>query len=151
MSRKSSARTDGPRSMGLPEPLKTRPSMSSETGVRRMSPVNSHTVFLASIPDVPSNTCVDVTIDHPRLGENSLSLSLSLSAGSVYLNDGFAAADFEDLPRPDGAVGQPQVDDLGVLGELDVVQDHQRSVHARHRPVRCGPSPFFGQSNGCGN
>ena len=42
--------------MGLPEPLKTRPSMSSETGVRRMSPVNSHIVFLASIPDVPSNT-----------------------------------------------------------------------------------------------
>ena len=32
------------------------PSMSSETGVRKMSPVNSQAVFLASIPDVPSNT-----------------------------------------------------------------------------------------------
>lgn len=31
--------------------------MSSETGVRRMSPVNSQEVFLASIPEVPSNTC----------------------------------------------------------------------------------------------
>ena len=33
------------------------PSMSSETGVRKMSPVNSQLVFLASMPDVPSNTC----------------------------------------------------------------------------------------------
>lgn len=30
--------------------------MSSDTGVRMMSPVNSHAVFLASIPEVPSNT-----------------------------------------------------------------------------------------------
>lgn len=33
------------------------PSMSSETGVRNMSPVNSQLVFLASMPAVPSNTC----------------------------------------------------------------------------------------------
>lgn len=33
------------------------PNMSSETGMRRMSPVNSHVVCLASMPDVPSNTC----------------------------------------------------------------------------------------------
>lgn len=33
------------------------PSMSSDTGVRRISPVNSQAVFLASMPDVPSNTC----------------------------------------------------------------------------------------------
>ena len=32
------------------------PSMSSDTGVRRMSPVNSQVVFWASIPEVPSNT-----------------------------------------------------------------------------------------------
>lgn len=32
------------------------PSISSDTGVRRISPVNSQDVFLASIPDVPSNT-----------------------------------------------------------------------------------------------
>lgn len=36
-----------------PPPL---PSMSSDTGVRRMSPVNSQVVFWASIPEVPSNT-----------------------------------------------------------------------------------------------
>ena len=56
MSRKSSAITVGPLSMGFPDPLKIRPSMSSETGVRKMSPVNSQVVFLASIPDVPSKT-----------------------------------------------------------------------------------------------
>ena len=33
------------------------PSMSSDTGILRMSPVNSHVVCLASIPGVPSNTC----------------------------------------------------------------------------------------------
>ena len=32
------------------------PSMSSDTGVLRMSPVNSQVVYFASIPDVPSNT-----------------------------------------------------------------------------------------------
>lgn len=79
MSRKSSARTAGPLSMGFPDPLNTRPAntqaqcchpiwvqfgtsyvipnMSSDTGVRKMSPVNSQLVFLASIPEVPSNTC----------------------------------------------------------------------------------------------
>lgn len=34
-----------------------KPNMSSETGILKMSPVNSHVVCLASIPDVPSNTC----------------------------------------------------------------------------------------------
>jgi hypothetical protein len=34
----------------------TVPNMSSETGVLKISPVNSHVVCLASIPDVPSNT-----------------------------------------------------------------------------------------------
>ena len=32
------------------------PCMSSETGILRMSPVNSHVVCLASMPEVPSNT-----------------------------------------------------------------------------------------------
>lgn len=31
--------------------------MSSDTGILKMSPVNSHNVCLASIPEVPSNTC----------------------------------------------------------------------------------------------
>lgn len=32
------------------------PNMSSDTGVLKMSPVNSQRVFFASIPEVPSNT-----------------------------------------------------------------------------------------------
>ena len=32
------------------------PNISSDTGVLKISPVNSHVVCLASIPDVPSNT-----------------------------------------------------------------------------------------------
>lgn len=32
------------------------PNMSEDTGVRKMSPVNSHVVCFASIPEVPSNT-----------------------------------------------------------------------------------------------
>ena len=32
------------------------PNMSEEIGVRKISPVNSHVVFFASMPLVPSNT-----------------------------------------------------------------------------------------------
>lgn len=46
-----------PLSIGFPEPLKTLPNISSDTGVLKMSPVNSQSVFFASIPDVPSKTC----------------------------------------------------------------------------------------------
>jgi hypothetical protein len=46
----------GPLSIGFPDPLNTRPSMSSETGMFRVLPVNSTRVFLASMPEVPSKT-----------------------------------------------------------------------------------------------
>lgn len=42
--------------MGFPEPLNTRPSISSETGIFKVLPVNSTRVFLASMPEVPSKT-----------------------------------------------------------------------------------------------
>lgn len=45
--------------------------MSSETGVRRISPVNSQEVFLASIPEVPSNTCKDNRRTKKKRGERS--------------------------------------------------------------------------------
>ena len=41
MSRKSSAKTVGPLSMGFPEPLKALPMRSSEMGIFKVSPVNS--------------------------------------------------------------------------------------------------------------
>ena len=49
-----SARTGGPLSMGLPDPLKDLPSISSAIGILRTSPVNSTWVFYTSISDVPS-------------------------------------------------------------------------------------------------
>mmetsp|Transcript_15425 Transcript_15425/g.43831 ORF Transcript_15425/g.43831 Transcript_15425/m.43831 type:complete len:232 (+) Transcript_15425:292-987(+) len=57
MSRKSSASTAGPLSIGFPEPLKARPRRSSEIGILRVSPVNSMWQFLLSILLVPSKTC----------------------------------------------------------------------------------------------
>lgn len=48
------------------------PSMSSDTGVRRMSPVNSQAVFLASMPDVPSNTCTQAGHKHALLNIHGL-------------------------------------------------------------------------------
>lgn len=56
MSRYSSANTFGPLSIGNPDPLKIRPSMSSETGSFMLEPVNSTWVALTSMPDVPSKT-----------------------------------------------------------------------------------------------
>lgn len=43
-------------SMAVPDPLKMRPTMSSLTGMRIMSPTNSTRVALTSIPLVPSKT-----------------------------------------------------------------------------------------------
>jgi hypothetical protein len=57
MSKNASAKTSGPPSMGLPDPLNTLPNMSRETGVLRTSPVNSRVVLRLSMPEVPSKTC----------------------------------------------------------------------------------------------
>ena len=43
--------------MTFPEPLKERPSISSDTPIFRTSPVNSQCVLRLSMPEVPSNTC----------------------------------------------------------------------------------------------
>jgi hypothetical protein len=54
MSRNFSARTGGPWSMGVPDPLKDLPSISIEIGMRKTSPVNSTCVCKLSMPEVPS-------------------------------------------------------------------------------------------------
>ena len=64
--------------MALPDPSKMRPSMSSDTPILELCPVNStllytllalvRTVrkptltFLTSIPEVPSNTCLELAL-----------------------------------------------------------------------------------------
>ena len=44
MSRNFSAKTGGPLSMGIPEPLNVLPSISSEIAILRVEPVNSQWV-----------------------------------------------------------------------------------------------------------
>ena len=55
MSKNFSAKTGGPLSIGIPEPLKALPSISSLIGIFRVEPVNSQWVCKLSIPEVPSN------------------------------------------------------------------------------------------------
>jgi len=49
-----SAKTGGPLSMGIPEPLNYLPNISSAIGIFNVSPVNSQWVYKLSIPEVPS-------------------------------------------------------------------------------------------------
>ena len=85
MSRYCSGITGGPPSMGIPEPLKMRPSISSATGVFSTSPVNSSFVFFPSTPLVPSNTCTtarspSTSRTWPRRAVPSPSLMFTISA-----------------------------------------------------------------------
>mmetsp|Transcript_10501 Transcript_10501/g.16807 ORF Transcript_10501/g.16807 Transcript_10501/m.16807 type:complete len:207 (+) Transcript_10501:1257-1877(+) len=85
MSSIASGITGGPPSMGTPEPLKMRPSMSSDTGVLSTSPVNSSFVLRPSTPDVPSNTCTmarspSTSSTCPRREDPSPSLMFTISA-----------------------------------------------------------------------
>jgi len=54
ISKNFSARTGGPWSIGVPEPLNDLPSISMLIGILNTSPVNSQWVCKLSIPDVPS-------------------------------------------------------------------------------------------------
>ena len=54
-----------------------------------------------------------------------------------YLNDGLVTRNLENLTRAERAIGEPKLHDLRVLGELDVVKNHQRTVDGRHRLVVC--------------
>mmetsp|Transcript_3047 Transcript_3047/g.8408 ORF Transcript_3047/g.8408 Transcript_3047/m.8408 type:complete len:252 (-) Transcript_3047:107-862(-) len=85
ISRNASGSTGGPPSIGFPEPLKIRPNISRETGVFRISPVNSQCVRLLSIPVVPSNTCTTALSPFtsstcPRRTEPSPSVMFTISA-----------------------------------------------------------------------
>ena len=54
MLRNFSAKTGGPLSIGIPDPLNALPSISSDIGIFNTSPVNSQCVYKLSIPLVPS-------------------------------------------------------------------------------------------------
>mmetsp|Transcript_12140 Transcript_12140/g.39921 ORF Transcript_12140/g.39921 Transcript_12140/m.39921 type:complete len:267 (+) Transcript_12140:696-1496(+) len=93
ISRYFSASTGGPPSIGFPDPLKTRPSISCATGVIITSPVNSNDVSLLSIPAVPSNTCTTArdpstssTCPRRTLPSPSLKFTISAYLGSCTLS-----------------------------------------------------------------
>ncbi len=49
-----SAKTGGPLSIGVPDPLNALPNISSEIGIYIVWPVNSQWVYKLSMPEVPS-------------------------------------------------------------------------------------------------
>ena len=100
--------------MGLPEPLKARPSIYSEMGISMVWPVNSQWVYKLSIPDVPSKI---------------------LSKGKIYLNHGPLAWDLEHLSHSLWPITQVHFHNFSVLGELHIVKDNQRSIYLHHCPV----------------
>ena len=162
MSRKASAMTVGPPSIGLPEPLKMRPSMSFETGVRMISPVNSSLVFRLSMPEVPSNTwtggrCGDRAgvVGWGRCARPA-TLAAPSSAGGKYrgtegcrrswvpqqrthLHDGLLAVHLEHLATAVRTIGHVDVDDLGILGTLHLAGGGDPQVRKRIRDA--GPLP----------
>ncbi len=64
MSKKSSAKTGGPLSIGTPEPLNDLPNISSDIGIFNTDPVNSQWVYKLSIPEVPSNIYTTAFLPH---------------------------------------------------------------------------------------
>ena len=111
MSRKSSARTGGPWSMGIPEPLNWRPSISVLMGILSTSPVNSQWVWVLSISDVPSKIYTHRSVNAPSPGEPQTRVLLEKG---TYLDDCALAGDFEDLALTGLAISELDVDDLGV-------------------------------------
>jgi len=93
--------------MGMPDPLKIRPNISSETGMRKSSPVNWTVVFFTSIPEVPSNT-------YP----SEYGGSLPGTKGGSYLNDCLLPLNFQDLTESSRAIRQRQVDNLAKTWKL---------------------------------
>ena len=114
-------------SMGLPDPLKIRPSISSDTGMVKTSPVNSTRVFLLSIPLVPSKTwCVH------KLRSFILKRIISkiyavyeIHQASSNLHDSLASRDLKHLAALHFSITQSQSHDLGIFWELETGKNQQ--------------------------
>lgn len=81
--------------MGVPDPLKERPSISILIGMRSTSPVNSTCVCRLSMPEVPSNI-------------------YTLSGLRAYLHDGSLAGDLEHLALPGAPVSKSYIHNFRV-------------------------------------
>ena len=75
-------------------------------GIRRTSPVNSQVVVRLSISEVPSKI---------------YKINVSKHGANTYLDDSLLSFDLEDLTFSDSSVSKSDINDLGILGELDVV------------------------------
>ena len=53
----------------------------------------------------------------------------------TYLYDGFLTSDLEDLTLPGLSVSELHVDDLGVSGELNIVEDDEGTLDVEHSAV----------------
>jgi hypothetical protein len=95
--------------------------MSSLTGTLIMSPVNSHVVFLASMPDVPSNTYI-IKISADLNQSISFDYFILFGFYSLYLNDRLAAGHLQHLARSDRIVGQRERNNFGKFWKFNVVQ-----------------------------
>ena len=62
---------------------------------------------------------------------------VSGSARRSHLHNGLLAVNLQHLSRALLAVLQREVDDLGVLGQLHVVENDQRTLHCGHGRVVC--------------
>jgi hypothetical protein len=110
--------------MALPDPLKIRPSMSSDTGVFRMSPAN--TISAASLnPHKQTRKLADSV------------LCVNTRCALEDLDDSLAAVNLQNLSTADGAVSKAQVDDLRETRELYIVENHKGAVDGADRAVLC--------------
>ena len=136
-----------PPSMGRPEPLNTRPSMSRDTGVRstcrrRQRSATTTTPDVRTAPMCPPRLIPQpCPCSLPRPPPSALRpppsalrptpppthLPSELQRGALvvdargalkHLHHRAVAIHLQHLPAPHAAVAQPQVDDLGVLGLL---------------------------------
>lgn len=112
ISRNFSARTGGPWSIGLPDPLKTLPSISTLIGILRTSPVNSQVVVRLSMPDVPSKIYLTLVRDKWIC---------------TYLDNSLLSFDLKDLALSYHSIAESHIDDLSIFRELNVFQHYERT------------------------
>lgn len=65
-------------------------------------------------------------------------LGIDARGALEHLDHGLGAAHLEHLSGAHSTVSQTQLHDLGELGELDLIENDQGTVHTRHSLVSCG-------------
>jgi len=66
------------------------------------------------------------------IGEQNV---INMQTQKTYLDNSLLSFDLEDLTLPDATISEPNIDDLGVFWELDVVKDDKRSLYVEDGSV----------------